>query len=472
MYLMKYKFRSILLKSVALLTGGALVGFAFLINIDTHSWFTSKAMQEVKVTAATTSDIIEYFNIKEDSKGNAIAIEISKKENLDHSPILYFSVEGDALDYVLHINPVKLEQQGIYEIPIEPNINPVQWVDLTSPWKGEKTGTIKIKYLNEFIDIEMPISFTHAYLRQRLLEDINRKAVSIEKVSDEKALEEATELITFISESFEWEENNNEIRMFSLESDSIYDIERFSIDSEIENRDSIEVERFILSSNMYLGLTPNQSQIISTISFKILPHIERLYSTIENLVGILNEKLIEIGILNAQVEEQEIKIEEQTEKIAELEENKQELTEKTEELDKENLELKDNIEALNKDKEDLYREIEGINSENSNLSSENIDLASENSQLRAEIDRLIKEIEGLRANAGGGSTTPEAPSNPETPETPSEPETPDDPAEPEETKNPENPEEPENPESPEETKEPATTEEIYHQIPNPENADN
>lgn len=444
---MKSNLRSLLLRSVALLAGGALVGFAFLINIDTHSWFTSKAMQEVKVTAATTSDILEHFAIEKDSKGNAIAIEIRKKENLDHSPILYFSVEGEAEDYVLHINPVKLEQQNTYIIPIEPNINPVQWVDLTSPWKGEKTGTIKIKYLNEYINEEMSISFTHAYLRQKLLEDINRKGVGIERISDGKALEEATDLITFISESFEWEENNKGMRMLSLESDSIYYIERFSIDSEIENIDSIEVDRFIVSSNMILALTPHQSQIISAISYKLLPHIERLYGTIEDLVAILNEKLIEIGILRAQVEEQGIKIEEQLGKIEEqrarieeLEKKEQELTEKNEELDKENLGLIDDIEALNKDKKSLYGDIEALASRNSTLSSENTDIARENSQLREEIDRLNRQIEELRSNSGGGGNTPEVPKEPEAPETPDIPE------------GPENPEVPQEPEKPEEEK--------------------
>ncbi len=443
---MKNNIRRMLIKSVALLTGGVIVGFAFLVNIDTHSWFTNEAMQEIKVTAATTEDIIKNIDIEKDNNGNAIAIKLIKAEGLNYDPIIYFSVEGEAANYILHINPVKLTDSEEYIIPIEPNINTIQYTKLLLPWHKNIEGTIKIKYLNEFIDEGKEISFTPKYLREKFWEIIDREKVKSEKISDPEALNEATELITLVTDSFEWEEDNKTRSMFSIDSDSIYESNLVTPNAE-EDSENVNIERFSVLPNMVISLTPQQTQIISAISFNLLPHIEKLYDAINNLVALLNEKLVEIARLNTKVEglegkneEQKNKIEEQIIKIEELELKNQELISKNEELENKNLSLNEEVAALSKDKDALLEEIEALDSRNSSLSSDNRDLSRENSILASEIESLRRQIDELMTRGGGGGAGPvEEPEQPEEPEVPAD------------SENSEEPSESEIPEKPDET---------------------
>ncbi len=416
---MKNNIRSMLFRTVALLIGGTIVSFAFLVNIDTHSWFTSEATQEIKVT--TVENIINGIDVIWDGD-NATEIKLIKAEGLNYDPVIYFSVEGEAAEYVMHIDPVLLDERE-KTIPIKINSNIKQHIGLMHNNNGNIKGKIGIKHLNEFVNESVEISFTPQYLKTKYLENKVTREVQNTKVTDKETLEEATELITLVTEAFEWEEDYKSFSLYNMTSDSIYSSDINTLSSE-EDSDSLSVEQFRVLPNMIIKLTPHQNQIISLISYKLLPHVEKLYKAIEGLIEILNQKLIEIARLT-------VKVEEQTAKIEELENKNKELIEKGEELEKENTELKEEVLALIADKKVLSKEIEALESRIDSLSSNNVDLSRENSQLIVEIENLRRQIDELMARDSGGSDAPpmEEPENLENPEIPEIPEIPEGPKE-------------------------------------------
>ncbi len=77
----------------------------------------------------------------------------------------FFSIEGDAKDYALHVNSIMVD--GVVETPIIPNVNLPQALSLILNSKDEITGVLKIKHLNEFIDDTLEFSFSKDYLLSR-----------------------------------------------------------------------------------------------------------------------------------------------------------------------------------------------------------------------------------------------------------------------------------------------------------------
>ena len=130
----------------------------------TFSWFIFSYSKSTTVSAAQTSDIIECIDILET---NPEFIKIKKADNIKYNPIIYFGVEGEIKDYIIHINPIILEQEERV-VPLEIVFGPRQILNLLGD--GEViTGTIKIKHLNEFVDVSKKITFTKEYLLEKLL---------------------------------------------------------------------------------------------------------------------------------------------------------------------------------------------------------------------------------------------------------------------------------------------------------------
>lgn len=141
---------------------GILINVIFA-ELDSFSFFTKETSTQVQVKAANTQDILEKFEIKTDNSEdcNAQSIIIRRTSNLTFSPTIYFSVEGELSDYILHINPVKLEEYKDYEIKIRVNVDEKQV-------KGNKNdilkGKITVNYLNEFISEARDIKITKGYI--------------------------------------------------------------------------------------------------------------------------------------------------------------------------------------------------------------------------------------------------------------------------------------------------------------------
>lgn len=120
----------IIIKTMAMIVAGILTSIAFLANIGTYSWFAGTARNSVNVSAAETEDIIEcieviYKDMDPDTgeEYNPIAIKLKKSQSFSPDPLIFFSVEGEAAEYILHINPVRLYSNAYYIIPIETDIN-------------------------------------------------------------------------------------------------------------------------------------------------------------------------------------------------------------------------------------------------------------------------------------------------------------------------------------------------------------
>ncbi|KPU27472.1 hypothetical protein TR13x_05225 [Caloranaerobacter sp. TR13] len=177
----KQKVKGIILKVMGFLTGGTLISMVLLINMDTYSWFTSKMTYNLSVTAATTEDILEKIEIK---TVNPKEIVLKKNNSINIEPVIYFSVEGEASDYILHINPIKLKNHKKYTVPINVAVNLKQIIELLNKDNENNNkrvqGTIRIKYLNEFIDEKIDIEFTTKYLFKKFLERLSIRCLNEE----------------------------------------------------------------------------------------------------------------------------------------------------------------------------------------------------------------------------------------------------------------------------------------------------
>jgi len=177
----------IIIKTMAMIVAGILTSIAFLANIGTYSWFAGTARNSVNVSAAETEDIIEcieviYKDMDPDTgeEYNPIAIKLKKSQSFSPDPLIFFSVEGEAAEYILHINPVRLYSNAYYIIPIETDINVDQHAKLYNR-TDRIEGTLRVKYMNEFIDISKDIRFSKDFLINRLMSAIIRGDVQEEK---------------------------------------------------------------------------------------------------------------------------------------------------------------------------------------------------------------------------------------------------------------------------------------------------
>jgi hypothetical protein len=135
------------MRTIAILVAGIIISVAFLTSTDTYSWFTSSASGGARVTAATTKDILDLFelvylnnNIREE---NPIALRIRKAPGLGYDPIIFFSIEDDIGDYMININPIKLVSSGTYIIPLEISCSMGQFSNF-SEWPDSITGSLRI----------------------------------------------------------------------------------------------------------------------------------------------------------------------------------------------------------------------------------------------------------------------------------------------------------------------------------------
>ncbi len=172
MHKWQHRLKSTFIKVAAILSGTIITTMLIFTISGTYSYFSSSADRDVYVKAASTEDIIQEIHVEE---VNPLYICLTKSDKLEMNPVIYFSIEGEAADYLLHINSVVLDAAE-KRVPIDANINLVQYMKLafrTSPIEGK----IKIKYLNEYIDETKEFKLTSRYLRTRFIENIKRKDV-------------------------------------------------------------------------------------------------------------------------------------------------------------------------------------------------------------------------------------------------------------------------------------------------------
>ncbi|MTI69378.1 MAG: hypothetical protein FH751_03850 [Firmicutes bacterium] len=375
--------KKIILKSVGFLTAGVIVSGAFLINFDTYSWFSDEMTSQVRVMSATTEDLIKILDKSmEEENGkwvNPKEIKIKGTDKIATNATFYFSLDGDIKDYILHINPAKLRfKGGIYTADIKPNINLIQFINLLIDGPKKINGTLKIKYLNEFIDEPREVSFTREYLIKQFRKEFDKNdSKEVVRNNNDEIKGDLIEVIKYIANKIEWNEEKN-------------------IKEGKENIASID------KSIDKIKLQENQIEIISIVAPKILGYIENLEVTINDLNKVIDENVFKIEKLNVEKKILETKVKEleeikkENEKIKE--EQKLNIEKLTKEVDKLNDyidKLKDNNEELNERildlkeyKKDLARTIRSLRNEKESLIKENEKLKIENKELKKEIKNL------------------------------------------------------------------------------------
>ena len=151
-----------LYRAIGLVLAGIVIALGFTLT-NTYSWFTDNRDGHGKVIATSREDIISHMEVY--YRGDTPVLKLIKGDGIEYTPVIFFSVEGDAKDYVLHVDSVKLCDE--VEVPIIPNINLSQAFGLIIGPKEEIVGNIRVKHLNEFIDETLEIRFSKEYLLKR-----------------------------------------------------------------------------------------------------------------------------------------------------------------------------------------------------------------------------------------------------------------------------------------------------------------
>jgi hypothetical protein len=132
---------------------------------DTQAWFNDSKLVLVRAEVANQEDIIESAVV--DNEVNPTKLIITKSAKCTSSPVIYFEVLGRPVHYIQHMNPVELTSERlVFEIPINVKVNLNEYYNRVKT-DGVATGTINVRYLNNYISIPINISYTHEYLRAK-----------------------------------------------------------------------------------------------------------------------------------------------------------------------------------------------------------------------------------------------------------------------------------------------------------------
>lgn len=177
-------------KKITLIIGLCTILIVITTTIyHTCSLFFKEIICTGTVSAATEEDIIQYASI---DNTNPAEIVIKPADNLDYNPIIYFSIEGEIKDYIMHINPVQL---GVTQenIPIRLKVNLPQYMELLQNNKDKICGMIYIKYLNGFIDKNYEVEFTKSYILDIFNQDNNMQEPQNNDIEPTETQEIATD---------------------------------------------------------------------------------------------------------------------------------------------------------------------------------------------------------------------------------------------------------------------------------------
>lgn len=155
-----------------------IINIVLVLSSGTRSSFSRSFSEGLQVNAGTGKDIISNFDIQP-SSGKAMGImsvseqeymvldpeyiEMEKADGLDYNPVVYFTVEGEAADYVRHINPVVMDSKT-KQVPVEAKFDLQSYIQLVNG-KDKVDGTIIIRcFLGGFVNETKEIEFTRDYL--------------------------------------------------------------------------------------------------------------------------------------------------------------------------------------------------------------------------------------------------------------------------------------------------------------------
>ena len=257
--------KNLLIRSLGFLIVGIFIALIFTLTPGTYSVFTRDYDgPSTNVEAATSRDFIKEMEI--DYEGDQPFIRLEKSNTIDYSPVVFFSIEGELRDYILHINSVKLDDE--LSIPIIPNVNLPQAISLIISPNKEITGEIKIKHLNEFIDEKLQVKIPKKYLIERYF---SHKGLEDFK-SDDLSISEKDEMIRFVERIILYASPYMDWNSVAYEED-LYEMEEYQ-------NSSLPISK--------MDISYDQESIMDLIAPNLLEYNEKLYSLLEILLGDLN----------------------------------------------------------------------------------------------------------------------------------------------------------------------------------------
>lgn len=271
-----------LFKSIGFLLAGIIIALTFTLIPDTYSWFTREEGTSGGVKAATAKDIIDLIEV--DNEAGRPIIRLRKAKDVEYSPVVFFSVEGEAEEYILHIDSVQLSGDEEHNLPIIPNINLPQTISLILSGKDEVKGTLYVKHLNQFINEKLSFSLSKDYLLETYflgkgLFVVESGNLNISSMERDELIQHIIKTIDYTGnfidlDEAEWEEWNNQLN--------------------VDNGYSMPISK--------LTISPYQLNIIDKITPNLIGYSDRLYSILEELIGLLNIKAEEINELTLENE--------------------------------------------------------------------------------------------------------------------------------------------------------------------------
>ncbi|MDF2892847.1 MAG: hypothetical protein K0R80_3214 [Clostridia bacterium] len=146
--------KSKLLKTVKKITAvtaaAILVNAMMLVTLDTYSWFVSKAQSNAIVRAAETDDLLDILEIVDvDDNHHDLINDIDDETILNPKYILaqgkddtvytiYFELSESINEFILHINPLYVNNQGEEQAYLNISLDPDEYNDIKAALAGNQ----------------------------------------------------------------------------------------------------------------------------------------------------------------------------------------------------------------------------------------------------------------------------------------------------------------------------------------------
>lgn len=182
----------------------------------------------INVSTASAENLIKHIDVIEKTDGSLV-IEVVRDSDFGYRPDVGFLIEGDLAEYILHVNPIKVDKNGTYHIPVEANINAYQFLELlTMKFSGKET-TVKGKLTAKNFDGQVlgtkDISLDIEYLLGRIDDEIVRGDPNLKLVDDPKAIEDIVNLFRFLADGVDLEKKSSEALIQAIAPQVIEELE-------------------------------------------------------------------------------------------------------------------------------------------------------------------------------------------------------------------------------------------------------
>lgn len=400
-------------KALSVFMVGCLISFVFLVNFDSHSWFTSHVESNFAVTSATQDDIIESITITKHP--SRISKEIITVVTTDiANPEIHFEVKGEIYKYVQHINPIKASDydgnEGKANINLKVSYSQLLQLLSGNPCKDVITGKIVVRAFNGYIIDERNIEISKRRLLRVFVSQMPTRRTRTQATSDNLPIteDEITDIMAYLAGQVSWQAPQEKSLTTSTEMRLSSKDEANLQSSDMKNVGPQPPEELGIPINK-LQLSENQQIIINTVAPTLQNYLNETYSMIVDLVSQINEnnqsiyqlELIKEDLEGANAElrsligELSVANEQLKSEIEELINSYQELNLLYKDLTAERDKLDSDYAKLMADKNKLDEDYANLLTEKNNLEADYEALAVEKSNLEETHTKLVEENDKL-----------------------------------------------------------------------------